>query len=312
MSKKFKGRNTDRDYAVLSEAPAHIKKLYKHINIDKELKIVLYGEPFSDTRPKVRKVGIGVGNINLSRMKVVFRDVYNRSEILQKLIIKSPYVMNATFYMTPTKKEEGYLLKQASKSEKSLFLEERLYDIKEKDVDNMIKIHNDILMLKEYHIIVSDGCNVGIINPTKVLSQDPRAEVFLYYSSKPLPFYKNKIEESMDYYKSVISYKEMLMHERTPDKQLKFLRKTFINKLEDRRPAQYRDLLKSTAKLLHERYPAVVLKQMADLEDSKFNKFNAIFKIMMIITKGNKECTRIIENGGVLSYDSGNSDEEEF
>ena len=46
-------RDTSKDYAVITDIPEEDKRICRNFNLNKCLKIVLYGDPYSDSRPKL-------------------------------------------------------------------------------------------------------------------------------------------------------------------------------------------------------------------------------------------------------------------
>ena len=169
MGKKSTIRDTSRDYAEFVPIPEDIKKKFKHMRYDTCLHIVIYGEPFSDSRPRVNQKTMGVALINMNKFKVVFKDLYNRSELLQNLTIVSPFHMKGKFYKSPTKADLKFI--KSKKVLSKLYESEKLADISIKDTDNMLKIHNDILFEPEFRITLDDAWNGGFDDSEKFLSE---------------------------------------------------------------------------------------------------------------------------------------------
>lgn len=293
----MKLRDISRNFAKNIPIPADIKKEFKHLNYDSCLHIRIYGEPFSDSRPRINMQTMGVGLKNMNEMKKVFTPLYESSELLQNLTILSPFHIKAVFYRKPTKSDIKFINK-SNKAIKALFKSNKLGDMGIKDVDNMLKIHNDILFSNEYRITLDDAWNIGFVKPEKYLSEEDFTDVFVYYSSKPNAYYMYKIQCSQKYYKWLLSEKNMKMNKRSVKDQLKHLRITIKDELNGLKSNKdVRDVLKRSFEVLEE-YPATLIKALANMEESKYTKMDAQFKVMTIVTKGNKIAESILNIGG--------------
>ena len=140
-----KMRDISENFAELIPIPKDIQKLYKDFGYDSCLHIRIYGDPFSDSRPRLNKATMGVGLKNMNEMKKVFKPLYDESELLQNLTIVSPFHIHGIFYRKPTKADIKFI-KKSNKKVKSLYAQHKLGDLSIKDVDNMLKIHNDCLL----------------------------------------------------------------------------------------------------------------------------------------------------------------------
>ena len=298
-----KMRDLSRDYAELLPLSKEMKRKYRELNYDTCLHIVLYGTPFSDSRPKPNMKTGGIALKNQEQMKKVFKVLYDNSELLQNLTILSPYHMDASFYLKPTKNDIKYI-KKANAKTKKLLATERLHFMGIKDVDNMLKIHNDILLFDEFRIILDDAGNVGFGRAEKFLSEDERAEIWIYYSSNPLAYYYWKLQNNKHYYRWLLSEKHMRMNHRTPADQFKHLRKTVISYIKDLSEPEVVNYIRSTMDVLEE-YSAQLIKEIAGLgNDSKFTKEDAHNKLLLTLTKGNKIAEKIanrsVNQGGMF------------
>lgn len=295
-------RDISKNFAEMVPIPADIKKKYKHLDYDSCLHIRIYGDPFSDSRPRINAATGGVGLKNMNEMKKVFTPLYKSSELLQNLTILSPFHMGAKFYRKPTQADIKFL-KKSNKKIKSLYDKGLLSDLSIKDVDNMLKIHNDILFSEEYRITLDDAWNVGFVEPEKYLSDEDYADIYVYFASKPNAFYMYKMMNNHSYFSWLLSEKHMRMHNRNYKQQLSHLKRTIrdeINPLQ--KEADIRKVLRRSFEVLEE-YPAELIKGLAGMEDRKYTKMDAQYKIMSIIVKGNTIAEKIISlnTGGTLN-----------
>lgn len=293
-----KMRDISENFAELIPIPKDIQKLYKDFGYDSCLHIRIYGDPFSDSRPRLNKATMGVGLKNMNEMKKVFKPLYDESELLQNLTIVSPFHIHGIFYRKPTKADIKFI-KKSNKKVKSLYTQHKLGDLSIKDVDNMLKIHNDILFSEEFRITLDDAWNVGFHKAEKYLSENDFADIFVYYASKPNAYYLWKMMQNHSYFCWLISEKHMRMNSRTPEQQMKHLRKTIREEMESiKSEADMRTLIRRSFKVLEE-YPATLIKQVADMTDAKYTKSDAQYKVMLLICKGNKIAEKIMERGGM-------------
>ena len=281
-------RDTSRDYAILTTLiPEEIRK--KYIN----LKFVLYGEPFKDSRPRVTKFG-GVAMINMLKMKKVFSQLYDKTPLLQNLTIQSPYVVRLNMYSKPTKN----VLKEINKDKSTLkeYNNETLRDMAIADIDNSIKIHNDILFEPEYRITLDDAMNIAVIGD-KFLSDNPRAELYVYFSVKTSKFYRWRLENNHNYFKWLISFKNMSMNKRTYIDQRKHLFKILREPLVGIK--NNNDATKYVRRVVREleTYPADVLKEISNTKSEKnFTKNNAILALLLECFKNHALCLDKLHN----------------
>lgn len=293
-----KTRDTSRDYAELIPIPADIKKKYKHLNYDSCLHLRLYGEPYSDSRPRLNTNTMGVALINMNKMKKTFGEFYKRSELLQNLTIISPFHMSGKFFMNPTRKD----LKEIKKNSKlnNLYKSGKIADLAIKDVDNMLKIHNDILFEPEFRITLEDAWNVGFIDSEKYISEEEYADIFVYYSSKPNSYYLWKIKQSHKYFRYLFSEKNMLVNKRTSKEQLAYIRKLTQSTLkEEKKEKEIKKILKRILATLEE-YSADSIKAIADMQDYRYTKRDAQMKVMKYSVKGHRIGETIVDGIGVL------------
>ena len=291
-------RDISRNFAEIVPIPKDIQKQYKDFGYDKCLHIRIYGDPFTDSRPRLNKATMGVGLKNMNEMKKVFKPLYDSSEVLQNLTILSPFHIHGVFYRKPTKADIKFI-KNSNKTVKALYAKRKIGDLSIKDVDNMLKIHNDILFSEEFRITLDDAWNVGFHKAEKYLSEEDYADIFVYYASKPNAYYLWKMMQNHSYFCWLISEKHMKLNNRTPEQQLKHLKKVIRDSMTDlKKEEDIRTLIRRSFKVLEE-YPATLIKDIASMPEAKYTKMDAQYKVMLIITKGNKVAENIISRGGM-------------
>lgn len=295
-----KMRDISRNFAELIPIPKDIQKMYKDFGYDSCLHIRIYGEPFSDSRPRLNKQTMGVGLKNMNEMKKIFKPLYDESELLQNLTIVSPFHIHGIFYRKPTKSDIKFI-KKSNKTVKSLYHKNKLGDLSIKDVDNMLKIHNDILFSEEFRITLDDAWNVGFHKAEKYLSEEDFADIYVYYAKKPNAYYLWKMMQNHSYFCWLISEKHMRINHRTAKQQFTHLRNTIREELKlVKSEPDVRKLIRRSFKVLEE-YPATLIKEIADMTDAKYTKMDAQYKVMLLISKGNTIAEKIIERGGLMS-----------
>lgn len=291
-------RDISRNFAEIVPIPKDIQKQYKDFGYDKCLHIRIYGDPFTDSRPRLNKATMGVGLKNMNEMKKVFKPLYDSSEVLQNLTILSPFHIHGVFYRKPTKADIKFI-KNSNKTVKALYAKRKMGDLSIKDVDNMLKIHNDILFSEEFRITLDDAWNVGFHKAEKYLSEEDYADIFVYYASKPNAYYLWKMMQNHSYFCWLISEKHMKLNNRTPEQQLKHLKKVIRDAMADlKKEEDIRTLIRRSFKVLEE-YPVTLIKDIASMPEAKYTKMDAQYKVMLIITKGNKVAENIISRGGM-------------
>lgn len=265
---------------------------YKDFKYDNCLKIVLYGDPIADSRPRVTGFG-AVAVINLQRLKQKFKPLYQESKLLQNLMIWSKYHIACKLYMKTTKKDLAFIKSDAGTTK--LYRKDKLFDMNIKDVDNMLKVHNDLLFANEYRICLDDAYNVGFLDPEKYTSTNPRIELEIYWNSKPSKWEKYKMENSTKMLEHRISHKYMLMTEKTPKEQMAYLKRFMNVKMDElKKDVDKVKLVKKLAEILEE-YPSDTLKEMGCLEISrKYNKYDASLKVIILILTKHKEIVNIL------------------
>ena len=303
---KYKNRDTSRDTAEEVAVPIEIKRRFNNINLNKGLKITLYGAPFTDSRPRTMASG-AVAMVNMELMKKVFIQLYNRSELLQNTVIISPYIIMLHAYKKPTvetfrKFKRGDFGKRLYKQ----YNNEDIYDMSINDVDNMIKIHNDILFEPEFRICLDDAWNIADIDCYKKLSDNERVELFIYYTDQINAYMEWNIIRSAKYYCYLISDKNRKIYNRTLAEHVKHMRKTFDKyQFNLKRKEDILALLKRTQKVLQE-WSAEDIKIMAGMTDRVFNKRDAQNKVLLLIARGNKIATELVNQYLITEGDKEN------
>ena len=304
--KKNKERDTSRDYAVLIDIPREDKEVCARYGFNTCLKIVLYGDPFSDSRPKPNMKTGGIALVNQNLMKKAFKPFYERCDLLKSLTILSPYLLKCNFFLEATEVDKKRIMK-LKKYIGDLYYKEKLAHMGEKDVDNMIKIHNDIMLQNEFRIILTDGFNIGTLySPKLITPNNPRAEVFVYFnnSKEKNDYYREKIEGSSHYAYWQLSYKNYkYQSSRTVKEQIKHMKRVVE---EICTPIKSVGTMKrKLGRILEEfkYYPADVIKELAgvtELKSREFNRVDAEYKLSCILFDRVPLAMDLIKQGGKL------------
>ena len=177
------------------------------------------------------------------------------------------------------------------------------------DVDNMIKIHNDILFEPEFRICLDDAWNIADTDCFKVLSDNERVELYIYYTDQINAYMEWNIIRSAKYYCYLICDKNRKINNRTLEDHVKYMKKIF-----DKYQSNYKSesdilsLIKRTQKVIQE-WSADEVKQMAGMSvDRVFNKRDAQNKVLLLITKGNKIATDLV-NKHIITEIEGESND---
>ena len=304
--KKNKERDTSRDYAVLIDIPREDKEVCSRYGFNTCLKIVLYGDPFSDSRPKPNMKTGGIALVNQNLMKKAFKPFYDRCELLKSLTILSPYLLKCNFFLEATEVDKKRIIK-LKKYIGDLYYKEKLAHMGEKDVDNMIKIHNDIMLQNEFRIILTDGFNIGTLYSSKLITpNNPRAEVYVYFnnSKEKNDYYREKIEGSSHYAYWQLSYNNYkYQSNRTVKEQIKHMKRVVE---EVCAPIKSIGTMKrKLGRILEEfkYYPADVIKELAgvtELKSREFNRVDAEYKLSCILFDKVPLAMDLIKQGGKL------------
>ena len=300
---------------ITDDVPNNIKENHKYLNLDKCLHITFYGEPLSDSRPRVTKTG-GVYSPNFIRLISEFTPHYMSNELLCNTTIISPHIFDIKFFTSISTKDLNIIKKEYPKMH-NLYLKDELIDIAIKDVDNMQKIYADLLFHKDFRITIEDGHCFKFKDPTKILSSNPRVELKIYYATKNNKYFDMKIKSSFRYIEYLLSYKNMNQYSRSTTEQLSHIISVTKNVLNFIKNDKYKlTKLRNIYKVLNE-YPVGVLKELVSINqnDKKFNRFDVEYKLIsLIILKTNNKhlLQKIKENIKLASSEVNNNDYIDF
>ena len=171
---------------------AEIKPVNNMRDFNQKLSLTIPGDPVSDGRPRENKKLQIFYNAKKEFLRRIFREIYRRDPILQKLCILTPHRIEVRCYSRPTSKEAKYLSIEEIESES-------IFSIANKDNDNVEKVNWDVLQDSEFMIILNDSHTVN--NETfKYYSFNPRTEINVYFSTTfTSKLYEAKIINSMEY-----------------------------------------------------------------------------------------------------------------
>lgn len=283
------------------------KNFPSYLNYNKKLKIILYGEPMADSRPRVSR-GVAI-SINIGILRGFFIPLYKKDDLLMKTLIDSPFHLGFKFFMSPSKKIQkmiGYTpsrKKQRIKSKKiyDKFMKDELHDLSIKDCDNMVKIYNDLFMTEEARITLDDGFNIGLHKVDKYLSLNPRTEITVYYSDSPSPYFKSLMHDHYSFFKYRMSEKNMYIGKRTPKQQLAFLESLFSLEFKDLGSHdKIIDKLKQVLTYIEDNYSAKLLdslvREIDNMKDySKVNRTINTNILLLHLFRRNKYVTEILK-----------------
>lgn len=224
--------------------PARIEFLPGDKDFNKRLIIEIIGEPVSDGRPRENKEMQKFYNEKKEFLKQIFRVIYRKDTLLQKLCIITPHRINIVTYSYPTKKDLQFLSNEDLEKE-------CVRSIGNKDNDNVEKVHWDVLQDTEFMIILNDSSTTE--NYTrKYYSFKPRTLIIIDFADDfTSDLYRFKITTSVEYRFYLSSKKYVIDIHRMDNKTaIEYLTKSLLN-------------LKSTAskkiKLLLANYNAEIL-----------------------------------------------------
>lgn len=194
---------------------------------DECLKLVMHGEPISDSRPRHLKDRDGTYNPHKAYLMRVFGKLYEQDTLLQKTMIQTPFAIDIRNYVTPTKRIQKLIGPD--------IIEEQHVSIKQKDNDNIEKVHWDVLQDIKYKILLDDKL-VTHNRSSQFYSVDPRIEIDIHYPSKEMLKSKRKyfapyieeIEHSSEFKKYKIHPKYLFNDLKVKDKDFP---KIFFNNL---------------------------------------------------------------------------------
>lgn len=158
---------------------------------DNCLKLVMHGEPIADSRPRFLKDREGTYNPHKAFLMRVFSKLYEQDKVLQKTLIATPIAIVIRNYVTPTK--------ALQKSIGVDIISEKYVSIKQKDNDNIEKVHWDVLQDSKYKVILDDRL-LSHNYSEQFYSTEPRIEIDIHYPSdemlkKEHKYFKPYIEQ---------------------------------------------------------------------------------------------------------------------
>lgn len=290
--------NMNKDYLKIIEIPDRLKYIAKQYNFNKCALIVYHGVPVADERPRLGAGGkTFVPNAGLLRK--IANNLLTVSEDARKTTITSFYSLACDFYMPITATVEKFISKHPKLQK--LYDNDRLPCTTVKDVDNLLKSHNDIMFVYNTFIVLNDTFNVNIGISNKYYSKNPRSEVYILFSDrKPDKFTEWNITRSSSYFYYQLSYKYLLVNnmDYRYDKRkiINHLRSVINEKFEKVRNEKIlKSVIGKIHKLFLESYSSEALKYLVNETDNhNFNKENAIHKLLLILFNKNECATKIL------------------
>ena len=168
---------------------------------DKCLKLVMHGEPISDSRPRFLKDREGTYNPHKAFLMRVFKKLYEQDELLRKTCICTPLAIAIRNYVTPTK-----ALQKAIGID---IINENYVSIKQKDNDNIEKVHWDVLQDSAYKVILDDRL-LTHNSSSQFYSTDPRIEIDIHFPSDDMLRKNNKyFKPLLDEIHKLAEYKKL-------------------------------------------------------------------------------------------------------
>lgn len=188
---------------------------------NRKLSITIPGEPMTDSRPRV--MGRVAVSVNKNILVDLFKSMYKSDKVLQNVYIYSPQCVVMRGYMSMSKVDRKEIARFPKDFE--LFMQEKLehVDVKLYDVDNMVKVHNDLFIDYEYKIVMDDAFNTKLYGEKFYTPDNPRIEIDIYYND----FYADGIYDNWYMYKAfktksffdyMLSDKYQTMHNMSIDK----------------------------------------------------------------------------------------------
>lgn len=198
---KFSGAKAKErvNYTKERYTPSYIEKVPQSERLfpyfDERLVITVHGEPIADSRPRFMKERDGTYNPHKAFLMRVFKSVYEQDELLQRTLIERPLGMRIKSFVTPEKK--------ISKAIGVDIIDEKSLSIKQKDNDNIEKVHWDVMQDEKYSVILDDRL-VAFNETIQMYSIDPRIILEIHYPSDEMLKMQSK------YFKPYIEHIERL------------------------------------------------------------------------------------------------------
>lgn len=246
------------------------------------LKIVIPGEPMTDSRPRV--LGNIAVSVNKNKLVDLFKMMYKHDPVLNKVFITSPYAIDIVGYFSMSKVDLKLL--SVFRKDFEAYKEEKLehVDVKLYDADNMLKVHNDLFIDKVYKIAMDDAFNTKCCASKYYTPDNPRAEIVLYYNEiTGDDFYSYKALKSRAYFDFLISDKYQVMHSLSDRQFRTHFYKTIELKYKEQKTVKDKQaLLKSIfigiQELSLERTESLCKTKLSDLRMYKIDHYKILIK----------------------------------
>ena len=203
---KFSGAKAKArvEYTKERYTPAYIEKIPEDGKLfkffDERLVITVYGEPIADSRPRYLKERDGTYNPHKAFLMRVFKPVYEQDKLLQSTLIERPLGMRIRSFVTPENK--------VKKAIGEAILDELSISIKQKDNDNIEKVHWDVLQDEKYAVILDDRL-VSFNETIQMYSIDPRIIIEVHYPSDAMLSKESKyFAPYMEHIKKLATYRK--------------------------------------------------------------------------------------------------------
>ena len=177
---KFSGAKAKErvNYTKERYTPSYIEKVPQKERLfpyfDERLVITVHGEPIADSRPRFLKERDGTYNPHKAFLMRVFKSVYEQDELLKRTLIERPLGMQIKSFVSPEKK--------ISKAIGVDITNEKSLSIKQKDNDNIEKVHWDVMQDEKYAVILDDRL-VAFNTTIQMYSVEPRIVLEIHYPS---------------------------------------------------------------------------------------------------------------------------------
>jgi len=232
MKSKASKINARVEYMLNLRIPSKIINLPKNRRLyakyDKALLITLHGEPISDSRPRYSNATDMFYNPHKAILMKLFGAIYNEDKLLQNMIILTPHAFVIRNYVVPSKK----ILRAFAKHD--IANSEDVLCMKQKDNDNIEKVHFDVMQDIKYSVIIDDKLITHNMS-SKFYSMDPRVEIEIQFPSEDsiktnpeFGIYLDMTKQSAEYKKFCITKKYIFNILKT---EYKSFPKVFFNTL---------------------------------------------------------------------------------
>lgn len=180
------------------------------------LTIIIPGKVIADSRPRV--LSTHTFNPHKALLMRIFKNIYTNSP-LEDMIILSAMKFDIEIYEKPSD-----TFKKETKRKK---LNIDLYKqpvLAKPDIDNVAKVHYDILQDIVYSVILHDEFIIDS-SLTKYYSETEYSKCIIYFNEILSDFEEYVVYRSADFFKFKFTYKYMCMNKIKPEKWYDFIRK---------------------------------------------------------------------------------------